>query len=55
MRFEEFRLRFQSILHTFLCIDILLTPVDYTNETQLQGVNSAGQDIQRIGTRVHEV
>lgn len=52
---EEFLLFPKSIFHRDIRIDVLLTPVDDSNESQLERIRSAGQDLESIGTGVHEI
>ena len=52
---KEFLLTVQRRGHGFLCVDVLLTPVHDTDETELEGVCTSGQDIISVGPCVHEV
>jgi len=53
--FEEFFLTVPSVRHTLLRVDVLLTAIDHTGETQLEGIHSPGENIQGISTSIHEV
>lgn len=55
MVLEEVHLCLKSLLHGFVALNILLRPVDNTNESKLQGVDTARKDIQRVRTMVHQV
>lgn len=55
MRPKKIGLAVQSVLHALLRVDILLTTIYDTNETQLQRVNATGQNVQSVGARVHQV
>ena len=52
---EEFFLTIPSVRHALLRVDVLLTAIDYTNETQLERIHSPGENIQGISTSIHEV
>jgi len=52
---KEFLLSPHLFIHWFLCINILLTPSHYTNESQLQRVNSSSEDIERVRSCIHQV
>jgi hypothetical protein len=45
----------QSILHRVSSVDILLAPVDHSDETEFERVGSTGQDIQSVRASVHQV
>lgn len=51
---ELFFLR-PGILHGQIFIDILLTPIHNTHETEFQWVSPARKDVKGIGTGVHKV
>lgn len=55
MVFEELRFRFSGIIHTLLRVDILLTTIHTTNEAQFEGVDTSGEYIKSVGTRIHKV
>jgi hypothetical protein len=55
MSSEKFFLLSQCVFHGVPSINILLTPVDHPDESQLQWVCPPGQDIQRVCARIHQV
>lgn len=52
---EKISFAFQSILQTFPAVDVLLAPVDDTNESELERVNASSEDVKGVGASVHEV
>lgn len=55
MKFKELLLGLESINQRLIPLDILLRPVDYSNESKFQRVDSPGEDFQSIGTVVHQI
>ena len=52
---EKIVLGLESLVHGLVALDILLRAVYDTDETQLEGVDSAGQDVESVGAMVHQV
>ena len=52
---KKFSFAFQSILQTLPAVDVLLAPVDDTNESEFERVNASSEDIKGVGASVHEV
>lgn len=52
---EEVVFGLQRLVHGLVALDVLLGTVDDTNEAQLQGVDSAREDIKGVGAVVHEI
>lgn len=52
---EKLCLCVPRVLHALFRIDILLAAIDTADEAKLEGVYATGQDIQRIGARVHKI
>lgn len=55
MSSKELFLLSQRIFHRITGIDILLAPVDDADETQLQRVGAASQNVQGIGPGIHQI
>lgn len=53
MTSKELSLAFQRLRHRFFSIDVLLTSVDYANETEFERVDSTSEDVERVGPVVH--
>jgi len=45
----------QCILHRVSSVDILLASVDNSDETELERVGSAGQNIQSVRASIHQI
>ena len=52
---EEFSLVFYRILQTFVGVNVLLTPIDNSNESELEGIHTTSQNIESIRAGVHQV
>ena len=52
---EEFGFGLEGIGHGLVGLDIGLTPVDDTNESELERVGSTRENIQRVGAGVHQI
>lgn len=52
---DKFGFTFQSILKTLPAVDVLLAPVDDTNESELERANASSEYIKGVGASVHEV
>lgn len=55
MMLEKVDLGLQGLLHGLITLDILLRPVDDTDEAQLERIHPAGEDVEGVGAMVHEV
>lgn len=55
MVLEEVGLVLERVLHWLATLDILLRTVDDTDESKLKRVNTAREDVERIGAMVHQV
>ena len=45
----------ELVVHRFLGIDVLLTPADDPDESQLEGVHAPRQNVERVRAGVHQV
>lgn len=52
---KKFSFRVELIPHGLVTVDILLTTIDNPNEPQLEGVDSARENVEGIGPRVHQI
>ena len=52
---EKLCFTFQRVLQTLPAVDVLLAPVDDTDESELEWVDASGEDIKGVGASVHEV
>ena len=55
VRTEELHLLINRVFEWFVRIDILLTAIHDTNESQFQWVDAPGEDVERVRSCVHEV
>lgn len=55
MVLEEVGFGLEGILHGLVPLDILLRAVDNANESQLQGIDAARENIESVGTMIHQV
>ena len=55
MTFEELGLALQRLRHRFLSHNVLLTSVDYADETEFERVDSTGEDIECVSPVVHQI
>ena len=52
---EEFGLGVELIAHRFIPVDVLLTSIDDTDESELERVHSTGENVERVRSSVHEI
>ncbi len=55
VRAEEVVLRLMRVRERLLRVDVCLRAVDDADEAQLERVHAPGQDVERVGARVHEI
>lgn len=52
---EELCFMVESVAQAFVRVDVLLAAVNDTDESELEGVDTAGEDVQGVGACVHQV
>lgn len=52
---EKLCLTLESIYEILLDVDILLTTVDDTNETEFKGIDASSKDVQSVGPSIHQI
>lgn len=52
---EELRLMVESVAQAFVRVDVLLAAVNDTDESEFEGVDTAGEDVQGVRSCVHQV
>lgn len=52
---EKLCLAAYGLVHGFTGVYILLTPIDDTDEAELERVDPTGEDVKGVGTGVHQV